>query len=241
MEILKRDVSGAGRTLVIMAKAPRAGMVKTRLAESLPLDAATDLYRCLLSDTIALARSLAEVEVAIMCPEGDIAELTDLAGEGVHVVGQRGPVLAAGLDSVFAYFAAVGRQRVIAFNSDSPHLSPSVLENAFETLITHDLVVGPTDDGGYYLVGATRSHAGLFDGDRMGTSTALEALVARARGMHLSMLLTDVFYDIDLPADLVRLAAELQSSGERAPRTAAWILEWKRAVSEKQLRFGGVT
>jgi rSAM/selenodomain-associated transferase 1 len=239
MEILKRDAFRAGRTLVIMAKAPRAGMVKTRLAKSLPVHATTELYRCLLSDTINLARSLEGVEVAIMCPEGDIAELTDFA-EGVHVVGQRGTGLAAGLDSVFAHFATAGRRRVIAFNSDSPHLSASVLENAFEALISHDLVVGPTDDGGYYLVGATRSHPGLFDGDRMGTSTALEALLARARGMHLSMLLTDVFYDIDLPADLFRLAVDLHSRAERAPRTAAWIVNWKRALSEKQSRFGGV-
>src|SRR5271168_4051411 len=169
------------RTLVIMAKAPRPGMVKTRLTQSLPVETVTELYRCLLDDTIALARSLGTVEVAIMCPASDVEELTRLAASDVGVVAQRGEGLAAGLTSVFTHFAATGRQRVVAFNSDSPHLPASVLDGAFEALTEHDLVVGPTHDGGYYLVGAKTSHLALFDGDGMGTKSALEALLARAR------------------------------------------------------------
>ena len=68
------------RMLVIMAKAPRPGMVKTRLAQSLPVEAVTELYRCLLDDTMALAHSLRSVKVAIMCPASDVEELARLAG-----------------------------------------------------------------------------------------------------------------------------------------------------------------
>src|SRR6266849_8455640 len=71
-----------GRTLVVMAKAPRPGMVKTRLAQSLPVEAVTELYRCLLDDTMELARSLGTVEFAIMCPASDVEELTRLARDG---------------------------------------------------------------------------------------------------------------------------------------------------------------
>jgi len=211
--------------LVVMAKAPRPGMVKTRLAHSLPVEAVTDLYRCLLDDTIALARSLATVEVAIMCPASDVEELTELARGVVSVVAQKGEGLSAGLTSVFAHFAAPG-QRVIAFNSDSPHLPRSVLEDAFETLAAHDVVVGPTHDGGYYLVGAKASHPTLFAGDGMGTSSALERLLARARALELSVGFADRFYDIDIADDLARLAAELRLDPARAPRTAAWLEEW---------------
>src|SRR6266436_506387 len=144
------------RTLVIMAKAPRPGLVKTRLMESLPAPAVIALYRCLLEDTLALARSLACVEVAVMCPEADQAELAHLLGSTVQVVAQKGEGLAAGLTSVFRHFTADGRQYVIAFNSDSPHLAPRVLDSAFEILATHEVVVGPTHDGGYYLVGANQ-------------------------------------------------------------------------------------
>jgi hypothetical protein len=227
----------AGRTLVIMAKAPRPGMVKTRLAESLSVTAVTELYRCLLDDTIELARSLDEVEVAMMCPATDVGDLTRVAGDAVRVVAQKGDGLAAGLTSVFAHFAAVGR-RVIAFNSDSPHLPPSVLENAFEELSSHDVVVGPTHDGGYYLVGANKTYPDLFNGDGMGTTNALEALLARARALELSVHLTDPFYDIDLAADLTRLVADLRLDPARAPQTAAWLAEWERTVDERGSSIG---
>lgn len=203
-------------------------MVKTRLAQNLPVSAITELYRCLLDDTIALARSLENVQVAIMCPANDVADLASLAGDSVRVVAQNGGGLAAGLTSVFANFAA-GHQRVIAFNSDSPHLPASVLESAFELLSVRDVIVGPTHDGGYYLVGAKTIHPELFNGDGMGTATALEALLARARTLRLSVGFTDQFYDIDVADDLTRLASDLQLDPSKAPRTADWLSQWRTA------------
>src|SRR5260370_40766425 len=114
------------RTLVIMAKAPRPGSVKTRLAESLSLEAVTELYRCLLNDTIALAKGLDHVEIAIMSPVSDVQELSGAVGT-VRIVPHTGQRLAAGLDSVFAHSAARSHQRVIVFNSDSPHPPASEL------------------------------------------------------------------------------------------------------------------
>src|SRR6202035_5949450 len=154
----------------------------------------------------------------IMCPASDVEELTRLARGEVGVVAQKGEGLAAGLTSVFAHFVAPGRQRVVAFNSDSPHLPASVLASAFEALTGHDVVVGPTHDGGYYLVGAKTAHPSLFDGDGMGTKSALDALLAHARGLQLSVGFTDPFYDIDVESDLTRLAAELRHAPARAPR-----------------------
>ena len=220
--------SGSDRVLVIMAKAPRPGAVKTRLASSLSPEAVTDFYSCLLRDTLTLARSLKldDVEVAVMCPDTDVNELAQLAGGEVSIVAQKGEGLAAGLTSVFAHFADGHQRRVIAFNSDSPHLPRSVLEGAFETLGAHDVVVGPTHDGGYYLVGAKASHPTLFAGDGMGTSSALERLLSRARALELSVGFADRFYDINVADDLSRLAAELRLAPARAPRTAAWLKEW---------------
>src|SRR5438876_4404688 len=154
-----------------MAKAPRPGMVKTRLMESLPTPAVTALYRCLLDDTLALATSLTNVDVAVMCPEPDQDELAKVLGKTVRVVAQKGEGLAAGLNSVFRHFAAAGRQHVIAFNSDSPHLARPVLESAFEILAMHDVVVGPTHDGGYYLVGAKAAYTARVVSERLGTKS----------------------------------------------------------------------
>ena len=243
--------SGRDRVLVIMAKAPRPGEVKTRLASSLSPAAVTAFYCCLLDDTLALARSLGDVEVAIMCPASDVNELAQLAGAQLantqlanneasivaqKIVAQKGEGLAAGLTSVFAHFAEGHPRRIIAFNSDSPHLPRSVLEDAFETLAAHDVVVGPTHDGGYYLVGAKASHPTLFAGDGMGTSSALERLLSRARALELSVGFADPFYDIDVTDDLTRLAAELRLAPAKAPRTAAWLKEWELATA--QLKTG---
>jgi hypothetical protein len=233
--------SGGDRVLVIMAKAPRLGAVKTRLAPSLSPAVVSDFYCCLLEDTLALVRSLADVEVAIMCPDPDVNELAQLAGREVCVVAQNGEGLAAGLASVFAHFGqdhqrGDHQRRTIAFNSDSPHLPRSVLEDAFETLVAHDVVVGPTHDGGYYLVGAKASHPTLFAHDGMGTSSALERLLSRAGALELSVGFAAPFYDIDVADDLTRLAEELRLAPERAPRTAQWLKEWERPAA--QLRTG---
>ncbi|HUI84477.1 MAG TPA: TIGR04282 family arsenosugar biosynthesis glycosyltransferase [Candidatus Binatia bacterium] len=232
-------LNATDRTLVIMAKAPRPGMVKTRLAQSLPAEAVTELYRCLLQDTVAMAQSLPGVNVAIMCPASDLKELEEFAGDETSVVAQQGYGLAAALRSVFEGFALPER-RVVAFNSDSPHLPASILASAFEMLAAHDLVVGPTHDGGYYLVGAKAAHAALFDGDGMGTTGALDALLARARKLQLSVGFTVPFYDIDVEEDLTRLAAELELAPARAPRTAGWLKQWKQLVAQLRTAAGGL-
>jgi len=215
--------SGSDRVLVIMAKAPRPGAVKTRLMPRFSADEVTAFYRCLLEDTLQLARSLDDVEIAIMCPDSDVSEMAHLAGSEVSVVAQKGEGLAAALTSVFVRFSEARQRPTIAFNSDSPHLPRSVLEDAFEALAAHDLVVGPTHDGGYYFVGAKTSHPGLFANDGMGTSNALERLLTRARALELSVHLADPFYDIDVADDLTRLAEELRLAPARAPRTARWL------------------
>ena len=232
--------SQPNRTLVIMAKAPRPGRVKTRLTESLPSPAVIALYRCLLEDTLQLAKSLKDVQVVVVCPEADQEELAQLAGDGASVVAQKGEGLAAGLTFVFRHFTAGGGQRVIAFNSDSPHLAPAVLEGAFEILAVHDLVVGPTHDGGYYLVGAKAEYPTLFESDGLGTKSALERLLTRTKELELSTGFTEPFYDIDVAEDLVLLARELELAPAKAPRTARWLTEWQPAIGQLRHRAGSL-
>lgn len=215
--------------------------MKTRLSPKLAPEAVTSFYRCLLEDTLALAQSLDDVEVAIVCPASDVTELAQLAGKDLpgspaNVVAQKGEGLAAGLTSVFTHFAQGHRRRVIAFNSDSPHLPRSVLENAFEALTAHDVVVGPTHDGGYYLVGAKASYPTLFASDGMGTSSALERLLSRARILALSVGFAAPFYDIDVADDLSRLAEELWLDPARAPHTAAWLRDCEAVTGRSRPR-----
>ena len=106
------------------------------------------------------------------------------------------------------------------------------MDGAFELLETHDVVVGPTHDGGYYLVGAKIAHSSLFEGDGMGTGRALDRLLMSAEQLELSTGFTQPFYDIDLPSDLIVLGRELSQAPTRAPQTANWFTEWKQAVAQ---------
>jgi len=213
------------RALVVMAKAPREGHAKTRLAGAVPAGGVARLSDCMLRDTIDLARSVDGVHVAVMCPSQDVAELAATL-PGVAVVGQDGEGLAAALASVFRRFAGAGFRRVIAIDADSPHLPAAVIRSAFGSLDEKDLVVGPTEDGGYYLVGARAAHAGLFDAAPLGTASAYDALCGAARARGLSLAAARVWYDVDVAADLHRLAVDLRSEPERAPRTAALLASW---------------
>jgi rSAM/selenodomain-associated transferase 1 len=217
---------GIRGAVVVMAKAPREGFVKTRLNGAYPPCDVVQLSECLLRDTMTLVQELPRVHVAVLCPSEDVEEIAARLPAGVHVVGQRGSGLAAALVSAFDNFVPDFR-RVIAVDSDSPHLPRAVLESAFELLETNDVVVGPTEDGGYYLVGASAMHKRLFDPASIGTGNARDALLWNARALGLSVAFTEAWYDVDVPEDLRRLAAELRIEPARAPRTAALLASWR--------------
>ena len=204
------------RTLVITAKAARPGMVKTRLARSLPVRAVTALYRCLLDNTIALGRSLDGVEVGVMCPETDLEDLERAVGNKVPVVQQMGNGLAAALASVFAHFGAAAASRIVAFNSNSPHLPTSVTRGRVPA--TRKLRPGRGTHS------ARASYPGLLTGDAMGTANVVDALLTRALA-GLSVHLTRPFYDIDVAPHLSRLAEEVQLIPAKAPKTPKWLSE----------------
>jgi len=227
----REEIRGA---VVVMAKAPREGFVKTRLTGVYPVRDVVQLSERMLRDTLQLAQALPGVHVAVMCPSEDVADIERRLPAGVHVVGQRGQGLAAGLVSVFERFVPDFR-RVVAVDSDSPHLPLAVLRSAFELLESNELVVGPTEDGGYHLVGASAIHPHLFDPAPLGTSNARDALLANARTLGLSVAFTDACYDVDVPADLRRLAAELRIDPARAPRTAALLESWQMDAHEDEL------
>jgi rSAM/selenodomain-associated transferase 1 len=218
------------RILAIMMKAPRAGRVKTRLGAAYPAEQIVELYRALVGDTIDLAR-LVPVRTVAVCPAGDEATLAEWLPSDIEIVVQRGTGLAAGLESTFEQLCTDAGCRVIAFDADSPHVPAQAIEWAFDALAGTDLVVGPCDDGGYYLVGARRLHAHLFDASAIGGQTACDALMAAAKQQRLRVAVGPSYYDIDLPGDLDRLARDLADTPARAPRTAALLSRWELGTS----------
>lgn len=223
--------------VAIMAKAPRPGHVKTRLLPALSPQDAARLHRAFLEDTVDRVLSLAGVQAAVVCPPDDCEPLRSCLQPGAPVLAQGGEGLAAGLESALARLDADGYTPILLLDSDTPHLPAQVLYRAVAALEQVDLVAGPTDDGGYYLVGTRRHQPGLFQASSMGTGTALDALLSRACDLGLRVSLLPRWFDVDTPDDLTRLARFLRRYPEAAPRTAALLprigvptaREWKLA------------
>jgi rSAM/selenodomain-associated transferase 1 len=213
--------------LLIMAKRPMPGRTKTRLVPPLsPLQAAM-LYECFLRDTIDLARQVPNIQpVLAHLPSGEQAYFSQLASDFEYYP-QQGPDLGARLDNGLTHYLSLGYRRVAAVNSDGPTLPLAYLIAAFEELGKEaDVVLGPTDDGGYYLIGLKRPAPRLLREVRMSTPHVTTATLALAAEEGLEVALLPSWYDVDDAGSLARLKTELATAPRHiAPHTQAFLRE----------------
>ncbi len=217
--------AGARGALVVFAKAPRPGTVKTRLCPPLTAEQAAELYACMLDDVLELsAAACARLGLAPLLavhPPDAEAELAARAPAGFRTTPQRGDGLAARMESAVAEAAKAGHAPVILRGSDSPALRGELIEAAVAGLRGADLVVAPGADGGYDLVGLRAPAPGVFD-HPMSTGSVLEDTLANARRLGLHCALLAPTFDLDTVADLARLAAaRREAEPPPCPRTLA--------------------
>ncbi|OGB92719.1 MAG: hypothetical protein A2Z31_01095, partial [candidate division NC10 bacterium RBG_16_65_8] len=170
--------------LAIMAKRPQAGKVKTRLCPPLIPEEAAQLAHCFLLDKLEQGRRLSGVTrfVAFFPPDAEAFFRTQ-AGEAFSLLPQRGADLGDRLVDVSDRLLGAGVSAVMIIGTDSPTLPDAVLREAHEVLTRDraDVVLGPVDDGGYYLIGLRRPSGSLFHGIAWSTDTVLSQTVARAK------------------------------------------------------------
>ena len=215
--------------VAIMAKAPRAGDVKTRLCPPLSPAQAADLGRAFLLDKIAQLRALPGITPAIaFTPENERALFAQLA-PGFTLVPQRGDDLGARLHGTLDALLGLGHAAALAIDSDTPTLPLEFLRQAVEVAGagTADVVLGPTEDGGYYLIGLRRARRELFEGIPWSTSAVLDATLARARASGLRTARLPAWFDVDTPADLERLRAALDAAPDTAAQTRRLLAAWR--------------
>jgi len=219
---------GTRIALCIMAKAPEVGQVKTRLCPPLSQGDAAELYRCFLLDKIAQAREVVGAEPVLAYAPAHAAAAFETLAPGFTLVPQRGADLTARLVAVCAELFRNGCDAAILIDSDSPTLPTERLDRAVAVMKEGgcDLVLGPSEDGGYFLIGLRRPHPELFEGMRWSTPTVLEETLRRARALGLSAVTLSAWYDVDTAADLVRLQADLAAGPHGGPRhTRRFVLE----------------
>jgi len=199
--------------LVVFAKTPRPGHVKTRLCPPLSAGQAAGLCRAFLLDVLELCDGLPDCErVLAYAPRGTRAEMAALAGVGWRLTLQQGQDLGERLANAFEEALAAAPRRVLIIGTDSPHLSANTLRAADTALSEADVVLGPCADGGFYLIGLRRWQPGLLDGVRWSTEHALRDTLACAAGLGLSCHLLEESYDVDDFASLMRLADHVHGS-----------------------------
>ena len=222
--------------IIVMAKAPRAGEAKTRLAPPLTHAEAACLAACLFADTVSLALGAGARVVVAYAPADGRAPLeealrltlTKEALSGVLWLEQRGDDLGERLAGVVERAFAEGFGPLLLIGADSPTLPPSFLSSALEALADGraDVALGPTEDGGYYAVGMREPAPELFDAVEWSTPRAYAQTARNAARLGLRLLELPPWYDVDTPADLTRLRAELdddEGEGRRAPLTYRWL------------------
>ncbi len=219
--------------LGIMTKVPRAGRVKTRLQPPLSADEAAALNICFLRDTAAAidlagTRGGNSVGVGVYTPIGEEAAYVAILPEGFLLIPQRcedfGERLIAACDDLFA----CGFALVCLINSDSPTVLASSFHRAAELLRQpgERVVLGPSDDGGYYLIGLQRTRRELFQRIDWSTERVFKQTLDRAKEISLSVELLPACFDIDDGATLRRLCDELLSDGTNptlAPATREFL------------------
>jgi rSAM/selenodomain-associated transferase 1 len=216
--------------IVVMAKQPQVGRTKTRLCPPFTSEEAAGLYEALLRDTLTLAGSIHGADLAVaITPAAARDYFAALTPPGTHLLAISGADIGECLASSIADLLARGYRRVIAFNADGPSLPAACLEAALAALDSCDVVFGPGEDGGYYLVGLNQMQAALFQGIPWSTAQVLANSLEKAQALGLRIQLLPAWYDVDTAADARRLAGELQHlPPERLPHTRAFIARFTR-------------
>ena len=177
------------RLLIVFVKAPRPGTVKTRLAQQIGAKAACDAYQQLVRALFSRIESLHHVQLRYN-PDDAASEIGQWRKPPWTVSPQGAGDLGERLTRAFADSSAAGARRVVIIGSDCPWLSAADIEEAWNDLETHDLVLGPARDGGYWLVGLREPSPELFHAISWSTQTVLAQTIerARARGMRFHLL-----------------------------------------------------
>ncbi len=203
--------------VAIMAKVPRPGEVKTRLCPPLTAEQAAELYRCFLADKITQVRTLRGARPVIAFSPDDARPTFQALAPGFELVPQRGPDLGSRLLNILQAFLGDETPAALAIDSDTPTLPTEFLQDGVDRLAGGDVdvVLGPTEDGGYYLIGVRRPHPELFHGIAWSTASVLHDTLVRAQAAGLATVCLTPWFDVDTPADLERLRTTLagRSSG----------------------------
>lgn len=218
--------------LIVFAKVPEPGEVKTRLTALLTEEEAARLYEAFLRDALLQYTALdVRVRLYLAPPEQPLPD--GLVPDDAEVYWQAGEGLGVRMQQAFLETFAAGAHRSVVIGTDHPTLPSSFIEQAFSTLDQPCSVsIGPSNDGGYYLLGMNDVLPALFDMTYSHDAVFEQTLTRAAEaGAHLTIL--PPWYDVDTPGDVQRLISNLETSAISAPHTRAVLAELQPFQGER--------
>jgi hypothetical protein len=215
------------KALLVFAKCPQPGVVKTRLVPPLLPEDAAELYRRMLCDVMAKVKLLHNVERYLFYEDGKKArEYFAKRATSMSCFPQEGRDLGERIADAFRTVFAMGHHAAVVIGTDSPDLPVSYINTAFGLLESGECeaVFGPSEDGGYYLVGITRLYRELFIDVPWSSERVMSESLKRAKEIGLTISLLPTWHDVDIAADLER--PELLEEENGAPLTREFIGKW---------------
>ena len=205
------------RALAVMAKAPVAGQVKTRLLPALTAQDAAALSSALLLDQLNHVHGLGMADFYLAyAPDSARLLMERLAPSGFHLFAQQGEDLGARMQSVFARLFAAGYKQIVLIGADLAPVPRNFFEEAYDFLAAtgQRVVLGPSRDGGYYLVGCNRLTPEIFQGMTWSHSEVLAQTQVKLSSLKIDYRLLPTWLDIDTPEDMRDLQTVFSSTLE---------------------------
>ncbi|MBI3597516.1 MAG: TIGR04282 family arsenosugar biosynthesis glycosyltransferase [Nitrospirae bacterium] len=217
----------AKKALILFAKVPKPGQAKTRLLPDLSPEQASQVYRAFILDTLSSTALLKGVKRILACDSTRRGPFFKGLAErfGLILIDQVGNDLGSRMRNAIAEAYRLGFNPAVIIGMDLPTLPADYIQEAFRQLKKRSqgpsVVLGPSTDGGYYLVGCSGSVPPIFDGITWGTERVLEQTLARIAGNHLNATLLPFWYDVDTLQDLRFLARHLNYLERKAGKPVA--------------------
>lgn len=213
--------------LVVMAKAPIAGTVKTRLVPPLTPAQAAELYRALLQDELEHLKALAAADLYVaFTPSHGRVLITDILPSEFRCFPQQGEDLGARMSRIFDHLLGDAYKNVVVIGSDLPALPLGYLERAFESLSARgrQVVLGPSRDGGYYLVGMNRHTPELFEQMTWSHDQVLAQTLTKLAKLGIDPELLPGWFDVDTVDDLRQLQSRLDAAAKEKLKSTLTLL-----------------
>lgn len=221
------------RVLIIFVKYPQAGFVKTRLAKEIGKEKAARLYRLFVKAILARTNDANFTRFIFYSPLEKETQIRQWLNYPPYLYPQEGDNLGKRLSNAFEFTFKRGAKKAVVIGTDSPTVGKETVIKAFEELEQNDCVIGPSTDGGYYLLGLSNFRREIFDNIEWDTDIVFRQTVNILKGLKLQLSFLDEDFDVDNSQDLIKLRNRLEKVGKIESTYFAPILENLKGITLK--------